>query len=93
MTDSTQPAPVDEPVDGEQGDTAGGGTDPLATDDGLAEVARAGMPEVEMRDVPPGEDAQDPSTRQLLDHPDLDVDHDGVDPCADLGRCDADGGD
>ncbi len=96
MTDPTQPTPagepVDEPVD-EQVDTTDGSRDPLSTDDGLAEAAAAGMPEVEQRDTPPGEDAGPTEERRLLDAPGLEVGDDGEDPCADLGRCDADAGD
>lgn len=60
--------------------------DPLSTDDGLVAAAAAGMPEVESRDTPPGEDAQPTEKRPLLDHPELDVDDGGVDPCAEPGQ-------
>lgn len=55
--------------------------DVLSTDDGLR-AAAADMPVVDERDNEPGEDAQDPEQRQLLELPDLDVDEAGADPCA-----------
>ncbi len=73
---------VDEDLDTSEADR-----DELSTDDGLAAAAAAGMPVVEERDTPPGEDATPPAERVLLDHPDLDVDDDGADPCAALGHC------
>lgn len=88
--------PVGERVDDggadDQVDTSQSERDPLSTDDGLAEVAAAGMPETETEEDPNGEDALPDSPGVLLDNPGLDVTDDGVDPCAELGHCAADEG-
>ncbi len=85
MTDQNRPD--DAQADTNQ-DTAatGDGREPLTTDDELGTVAEQGMPEVQSRPGPPGEDARPEHEREPLSGTGLEVDADGTDPVADHGR-------